>query len=655
VPGETRDLQSETDFPRRLVLDGDEIIPGIDPSTGGPIGIPVSLLQTVSTGLTLPTWAALNALAGTTLGQRAEIPYSDAGTHTDPVVGGSVDNSGIYSWSVSPAGWLRISDLQVAAPEMPVPYEEWTLGAVYQQNSVLGHNGSGYWARSLHVATSTDEPGVGVDWEDFWIKFAAKGEQGIQGIQGIQGNTGLTGNNGQNGATWYYGTSAPNNANGVNGDLYLRTTTGSTYAKEAGAWVLKGTFQGPAGPPASSTYDPPVSYRAKPSSNEIIGAMQTRLDMDLKANFADSVASIAVNPTASYVIRVFDCATMADAGTQIGTVTFNTSGVPSFATTSGSAKVVAAGRVIKFLAPAVADDTAEGILITLAGDVTGATLELAGMANQEPDAVNITGGAIDNVDLDGVDITNSTITSLTSALSLANGGTGVTSLAALKAALGLPATAGVFPKTRKFTYTGGWQTYTKTTGTKRVRVRAVAGGAGGRYASSSGADSGSGSGGGGTGAEGYVEIDVSALSGFSIFVGAGGAANTAGQATLVGASSEYLSLNGGAIGNAATGGGSNAGKGGLGGTVVTGGSRSSPGRPGHHGVGAEVFGNRWGMGGNGGDTTFGAGGLGGSNSVGGAALGPGAGGGGGGSHSGAGYKEGGAGANGEVWIEELAD
>lgn len=57
---------------------------------------------------TCATWSALNALTGTVAGQGAEVLDSDAGTHTDPVVGGTVSNSGRYTWSASPAGWQRI-------------------------------------------------------------------------------------------------------------------------------------------------------------------------------------------------------------------------------------------------------------------------------------------------------------------------------------------------------------------------------------------------------------------------------------------------------------------------------------------------------------------------------------------------------------------
>lgn len=54
--------------------------------------------------VTKQTWAQLDAVVGTREGQRGYVE-DDAGTHTDPVVGGTVDNQGIYMWVASPAGW----------------------------------------------------------------------------------------------------------------------------------------------------------------------------------------------------------------------------------------------------------------------------------------------------------------------------------------------------------------------------------------------------------------------------------------------------------------------------------------------------------------------------------------------------------------------
>lgn len=49
-------------------------------------------------------------MTGSYAGQGAEVLDTDAGTHTDPVAGGTVSNGGRYSWSTSPAGWRRIGD-----------------------------------------------------------------------------------------------------------------------------------------------------------------------------------------------------------------------------------------------------------------------------------------------------------------------------------------------------------------------------------------------------------------------------------------------------------------------------------------------------------------------------------------------------------------
>gem|GEM_PF-6718286 len=59
--------------------------------------------------LAFATWAALSAVTGTRQGQKAEV-NGDVGTHTDPVVGGTVSNSGLFAWSTSPAGWQRMAD-----------------------------------------------------------------------------------------------------------------------------------------------------------------------------------------------------------------------------------------------------------------------------------------------------------------------------------------------------------------------------------------------------------------------------------------------------------------------------------------------------------------------------------------------------------------
>lgn len=55
------------------------------------------------------TWAQLVATPGTRVGQPGSVSSSDTGTHTDPVVGGTVPNGGEYRWSGS--AWQRTGDI----------------------------------------------------------------------------------------------------------------------------------------------------------------------------------------------------------------------------------------------------------------------------------------------------------------------------------------------------------------------------------------------------------------------------------------------------------------------------------------------------------------------------------------------------------------
>lgn len=55
------------------------------------------------------TWVLLSGIT-TTAGIVGAVNPADTGTHTDPVVGGTVANSGVYRYSTSPAGWKRIGD-----------------------------------------------------------------------------------------------------------------------------------------------------------------------------------------------------------------------------------------------------------------------------------------------------------------------------------------------------------------------------------------------------------------------------------------------------------------------------------------------------------------------------------------------------------------
>ena len=98
-------------------------------ASGGADRAENAVINAQASSRTVATWAALTALTGATVGEGAEVLDTDTGTHTDPVVGGSVANGGRYSWSASPAGWRRVgatglagkASLTIAAvPRAPV-------------------------------------------------------------------------------------------------------------------------------------------------------------------------------------------------------------------------------------------------------------------------------------------------------------------------------------------------------------------------------------------------------------------------------------------------------------------------------------------------------------------------------------------------------
>lgn len=64
---------------------------------------------TYQVSMAVTTWTALSAITGSA-NQTAAV-FQDAGTHTDPVVGGTVNNQGVYRYSTLPAGWQRVGEL----------------------------------------------------------------------------------------------------------------------------------------------------------------------------------------------------------------------------------------------------------------------------------------------------------------------------------------------------------------------------------------------------------------------------------------------------------------------------------------------------------------------------------------------------------------
>ncbi len=109
------------------------------------------------------------------------------------------------------------------------------------------------------------------------------------------------------------------------------------------------------------TNDILVGFKTVPTTAQVLETLMVGRTLNFPANFAGSLGKIGVNPTASFVISV------QDDGVEIGTVTISAAGVFTFATTSGTAKVVAIGSELTFVAPATVDATANNATMTFLG------------------------------------------------------------------------------------------------------------------------------------------------------------------------------------------------------------------------------------------------------------------------------------------------
>lgn len=111
---------------------------------------------------------------------------------------------------------------------------------------------------------------------------------------------------------------------------------------------------------ASTTtyYEVAVSYTGTPGAQAIMAVHQMIRSATFPVNFSGADASVGTNPGASYVVSI------QNEGVEIGTCTFDTSGVPTFATTGGATKSAAFGDRITFVGPS-AVGTAANFGITL--------------------------------------------------------------------------------------------------------------------------------------------------------------------------------------------------------------------------------------------------------------------------------------------------
>ena len=98
-----------------------------------------------------------------------------------------------------------------------------------------------------------------------------------------------------------------------------------------------------------------------PGVSEILRRYVTVRDITFAADFAGSAGAVSTPPAASYVVDILDD------GVIIGTVTIDTLGAYTFATTSNEAKTVAAGSMLVARASGTNDPALTGMAFTLAG------------------------------------------------------------------------------------------------------------------------------------------------------------------------------------------------------------------------------------------------------------------------------------------------
>lgn len=108
-------------------------------------------------------------------------------------------------------------------------------------------------------------------------------------------------------------------------------------------------------------YDVRFGFNSVPTAAQVLDTIVLPRSVTFDANFAGSVGKIYVNPTASFVMSLLDD------GVAFGTVTVSTSGVFTFATSSGVPYTLAAGSILTLAAPASADATAANCAFTLKG------------------------------------------------------------------------------------------------------------------------------------------------------------------------------------------------------------------------------------------------------------------------------------------------
>jgi hypothetical protein len=102
-------------------------------------------------------------------------------------------------------------------------------------------------------------------------------------------------------------------------------------------------------------------FTTTPTSSEVLALYVAADAFTIPANMSGTKVDVGTNATATFAIDV------QQNGSSIGTISIATSGTATLTTTSGTAKSIAVGDVLKFIAPASADATIANVAITVKG------------------------------------------------------------------------------------------------------------------------------------------------------------------------------------------------------------------------------------------------------------------------------------------------
>jgi hypothetical protein len=105
----------------------------------------------------------------------------------------------------------------------------------------------------------------------------------------------------------------------------------------------------------------PFFFTTTPTSSEVLAIYVAVDGFTIAANMSGSQVKVGTNATATFAIDV------QQNGSSIGTISIATNGTVTLTTTSGASKSVAAGDVIKFIAPSTTDATIANVAVNIKG------------------------------------------------------------------------------------------------------------------------------------------------------------------------------------------------------------------------------------------------------------------------------------------------